>query len=291
MRKSLPLLLVLPAFLAGCHTYQQAFYTSPFNGAANDYHPLPQIIDSAHTAVYAQLTYLSNTGNNRNRDDIDAFRASFTVAHHNDFLQAYYGGDLALGGYKMAGWEDTIAGATLLYDPATLNEYAGSHSFGGVGFHGGANFVIPFTGGEWRIFGVEGTVYHEWGGYHSVRQALPDSAATLIARSPTYGTIGFTSELIGSLENGEFGFRMAIGRALGSPYWDPDLRDHNTGNYIHYRYVDLTAHLTHDRYTVFGQLAFATKSAGVSLGMAYRLNRPRNAPASKPHRREVLYRN
>jgi hypothetical protein len=69
------------------------------------------------------------------------------------------------------------------------------------------------------------------------------------------------------------------------------VRDHNAGNYIHYRYVDLTAHLTHDRVTVFGQLAFATKSAGVMLGMAYRLTRPRNAPASKPHRREVLYRN
>jgi len=276
--------------MSGCHTYQQAFFTSPFNGAANDYHPLPQIIDSAHTAVYVQGSWFSNTGNNSYRDDIDGFRGSFTVAHHNDFLQAWYGGDLSLGRYKMGTWQDSIYGAILLYKPDILNDYAGSHFFGGFGFHGGANFVIPTPGGEWRVFGVEGALHHEFGNYLSIRKELPDSAATLIARSPTYGTIGFTTELVGNLEHGDFGFRLAIGRALGSPYWAPNIRDHNNGDYIHYKYVDLTAHLTYERYTAYGQLCFATKSAGVNIGLAYRLNKPRKGPVPQPHRREILYR-
>ena len=54
-----PLYLFLAAccLLSGCYSVQQqAYYV---NGHSTDYHPLPQTIDSAHTAVYVQAASLS----------------------------------------------------------------------------------------------------------------------------------------------------------------------------------------------------------------------------------------
>lgn len=295
---SRPILTFLAAtslLLSGClRPPEQAYFTSPFNGYSNDYHPLPEVRDSAHTAVYTQASILTGDANVRSRDAVTAFRGSFTVAHHGKWLQAYYGGSLTLGGYHMGKWDTGYSnspywqGPPPQYSVGILNSYTGSHFFGGAGFHGGANLVIPFRDGEWRVFGVETSLYHEFGNYLSIRRKLPDTAATLIIRDPFYGTVGFSSELIGSVLHGEFGFRMSGGVVLGSLYKNPNIYDYASGNYLTYGYLSLTSHLTYGRYTGYGQLNFATKAFSLSLGMIYRLTRPRNTPPIPPHRRRQL---
>lgn len=299
MTTRLPLLLLgMAAFaLPACvPPPQQAFYTSPVNGYANQYHPLPQIIDSAHTAFYAEAGFYSGGVNTNGRDYQNTFHGSFTIAHHTDRIQAWYGGDLFLGSYHMGQWDTTgyhtyPAQSEVPFRPDVLNSYSGAHSFGSMGFHGGANFVIPMTKGEWRVLGVEGSVNHDFGQYYHIRKKLPDSAASIIARGPNYGTLGISSELIGSTSNGEFGFRMATGWALGKPYNRTNVYDYKREKYVSYGYFSMTTHFTHDRFTLYGQLNFATKADGVSFGLAYRLNKPRTAAPSLPHRRKVLLKN
>ena len=63
MNRSLPLLLLALStwLLTGCPTNQQAFFTSPFNGAANDCHPLPQVIDGFQPAIGRALDIMKDT--------------------------------------------------------------------------------------------------------------------------------------------------------------------------------------------------------------------------------------
>ncbi|HVU53468.1 MAG TPA: hypothetical protein VHD83_00360 [Puia sp.] len=296
MTKRLPLLLlggIACWALSSCKTPQQAFYASPVNGYSNQYNPLPQLIDSSHTAFYAGATFYSGSANSGGKDYQNTFIGSFTVAHHTDKFQAWYGGDLFLGSYHMGRWDTskyntTPSQSTVAFDQDILNSYSSAHSFGSVGFHGGADYVMPITKGEWRVIGIEGSLNHDFGSYYNIRKNLPDSAASIIARGPNYGTLGISSELIGSTAHGEFGFRMATGWALGAPYRNSGVYDYKREKYVAYGYFSMTTHFTHDRFTLFGQLQFATKADGISFGMAYRLNKPRTAPPSLPHRRKAL---
>ena len=298
MNRSLPLLLPIICLfvLPGCYPPpQQAYYASPVNGYAAQYHPLPQITDSAHTAFYAGAGFFSGSANTHGKDYLNAFHGSFTVAHHTGMLQIWGGPDLTLGTFHMGQWGvDSLVRtyprqSTVPFDPEVLNTYTGAHSFGSVGFHGGANLVIPINSGEWRVIGVEGSVNHEFGQYLAVRRKIPDTAASIIARGAAYGTFGVSSEIVGYTKNGEFGFRMGLGIVPGKPYTHPDVYDYSSGHYVSYSYLCLSTHYTYQQYTFYGQLNFATKADGISLGLTYRLNKPRVGPGKTSHRREVLY--
>jgi hypothetical protein len=300
MNKGLPLQLLLGSGLAlpGCFPPpQQAYFASPVHGYSDEYHPLPRLTDTAHTAVYAQAGYFTGNANTLERDNLNAFHGSVTIAHHSGIFQAWYGGDLNLGNYNMGHWDTTRdlqfspPQSSVPFNAEILNSYSGSHFFGAAGFHGGANFVLPTGSGEWRIIGMEGSFNHEFGKYLDIRQQLPDTVASIIARGANYGTLGIYTELVGSSKNGEFGFRMGLGRALGQPYWNPNVYDYKSAHYITYRYFNMGAHYTHGIYTFYGQLNFATKTDGASLGIAFRLNKPRIAPARTSHKREVPYKN
>ncbi len=286
-RSILILLLASIILLPGCFSVpiQHAYFPSPLNGIANDYHPIPLVRDSAHTAVYAQGAFLAGTANSKNRDDISAFRTSLTVAHHSKHFQAYYGGNLTLGNYHMGLWDSGYAGSsTPKYNADILNSHSGPHFFGGAGFHGGANFVIAGRDAEWRVLGIETSLNHEFGDYLSLRRQLPDSAATLLVRKSFFGTLGLSSELVGVTANGEFGFRLSVGRVLGNPYWNPHIFDFESLTPLRYWYSTFSFHYTQGRYTGFGQLNSGSKAFAFSLGLAYRLSRPRNAPLKPLHR-------
>jgi len=298
MNRSLPLLLLILSLFAlpGCYPPpQQAYYASPVNGYATQYHPLPQITDSTHTAFYAEAGFFAGSANTHGKDYLNAFHGSFTIAHHTGRLQAWYGGDLSLGTFHMGQWDTGNIGRTyprqqtVPFNPYVLDLYSGAHSFGSVGFHGGVGVVLPINNGEWRIFGLEGSVNHEFGQYLAIRQKLPDTAASIIARGAAYGTFGINSEMVGSTKNGEFGFRMALGTVLGKPYANPQVYDYRSEHYVSYGYLCLSTHYTYQKYTFYGQLNFATKADGISIGLAYRLNKPRVGPGRTSHRREVLY--
>src|ERR1700733_8497918 len=276
------ILLTLPAltlFLPGCLVVQpQAYYVSPFNGNTGNYQTIPMRSDSVRHAFYAGAAFLTGSANTRGKDYFNAFHASLSRSQNVGILQAYYGVDLTLGSYFTGRW-DSVAEYIFnqVYAPhlsySLLNQYTGNHFFGGTGFNGGMNLVIPFEKREWRIIGVETSLRHEFGNYLRFRKGLPDSAATLDAKSSFFGTAGLTSEFIGKTKTGQFGFKWAYGWVLGSEYQNLQIYDNSTETYLRYRYFNFSFHYTYTRYTGYMQLNTAAKATAFHLGFNYRLTR------------------
>lgn len=296
-RLYLYLILAEGCALSSCSTVQQqAYYVSPINGHPNDYQPLPQTIDSAHTAVYAHAAFLNGGANQDRTDGVKAFRTSVTVAHHSGILQAYYGADLTLGTYHLGKW-DTFYKVPLLRaippaNMAFLNSQSGNRSFGGVGFKGGANLVWSFPRWEWRYIGMETSMHQEFGEYLSFRKKLPDTAATLNIRNPFFATLGFSTEIVRRTWHGEWGFRFATGWALGDAYRNTEVYDFESGKKLKYWYGNFSFHYTYERYTGYLQLNGATQARSLNIGVHYRFTRPRNdTEAQYPRHRHYRKRN
>jgi hypothetical protein len=280
-------LLVIAAFatlIAGCAGPQQAFYVSPFNGNNTEYHTIPKRGDSVHKALYGSVSFFKATANTNNVDDLWGVHASIYAAHQYDFVQFYYGASLSLGSYNMGQWAyapsvpssylSSYSTSNSYYaNTDQLNTYTGGYTFGGLGFQGGINAVVPIGIGEWRLLGVETSVIHEFGNYLSLRRQMPDSIATLINRSSLFATVGIYSELIGHVREGEFGFRWAYGTALGHAYSDPGIEDNDTGSPLRYLYFNFSFHYTYHRMTAYVMINQATKVTGEQAGINYRLTR------------------
>ena len=279
MPKKIYLYLVLgfsPAILPGC-VVRQAFFVSPFNGNNLEYHPMPRAGDSIRAAVYSSLTYSNGSANDFGTDYLWSLHLSVHAAHQHDHIQFHYGLGLTFGDYTMGSWRVdsgygySLTPNTALPTAAQLNSYSGRYSFGGVGFQGGINGVAPFRHGEWRYLGLETSVTQEFGNYLAVRKTIPNSIATLIIRSPTFATLGVTSEIVGYDGNTEFGFKWAFGWALGRPYSNPGVIDNKSGDELRYMYVNLTLHVTYRRFTTYFQYNNATKASVLFFGINYRL--------------------
>ena len=270
------LTLAAPAaalLISGCSTPKQAYYVSPFNGNNSEYHPIPKQGDSVHAAVYGNFSFFKGNANYSGIDDYWGMNSSVYAAHSYTNLQFYYGATLSLGSYDMGHWtgaQPTPGGYTS-GNPEQLNLLTGGHSFGGLGFQGGINAVIPIPIGEWRLLGVETSVMHEFGNYLSVRQHMPDSIATMVIRSATFATVGASSELVGHTREGEFGFRWSYGVALGNEYINPGVYDLSSGSTLHYTYFTFSFHYTYQRMTGFLMLNQATKSSGWQTGVNFQL--------------------
>jgi hypothetical protein len=269
-------LAISPAILPGC-VVRQAFFVSPFNGNNLEYHPIPKAGDSIHTAVYSSLTYSNGSANDFGTDYLWSLHLSVHAAHQYDNVQFHYGLGLTLGDYTMGSWRvDTGYGYSLtpntaLPTAAQLNTYSGRYSFGGVGFQGGVNGVMSFRRGEWRYLGLETSVTREYGNYLAVRREMPDSIATLINRSPTFATVGLTSEIVAHNRTGEFGFKWALGWALGNSYSNPGIVDNTNGDQLRYMYFNFTFHYTFRQVTSYLQFNDATKARMIFFGITYRL--------------------
>lgn len=289
------LLFVLTSLLlTGCLTDRQhASYVSPFNGNSQTYHTLPMYTDSARKAVYAQATFLTGKANDNNTDQLKGATASAYVANHFGKFQSYYGLDLTMGCYDVrkydTGYHDFFGDAIALRNspslpPVTapqLAGYAGSRFFGGVGISGAINLVKPFRNGEWRYFGLEGTLHREFGDYLSFRKKLPDSLAPILVRNPLFATIGYTTEIIGRTRRGEYGFRLSNGMVLGGAYLH--LHDTVGTDELSYTYINLAFHYTYERYTGYVQMETGYRGITYHLGFVYRFGRPR-LPAKEPSR-------
>jgi len=284
MRKTpfvLPLLFLSGFLLPGCFTVpQHSYYVSPFNGNNEGYHALPLLKDSAHTAVYGGVSLFNGSANDYGNDHLSGGQITAHVAHHTGRMQFFYGLDLTLGSYSLGKWDSGYTGAFFRARTSPpmhadiLNTYAGGKFFGGAGFSGGANYCLPFKDGEWRVWGVETSLHREFGDYLSFRRQLPDSVATFIVRNPFFGTVGWTTELIGQTRHGEFGFRLADGWVLGSDYKDNFV----SGYRMHYHYFTLSFHYTYEQFTPYLQIGGGAKSSAIKLGLQVRLGRPRVAP-------------
>ncbi|HLX67124.1 MAG TPA: hypothetical protein VKR41_09015 [Puia sp.] len=265
------------ATLPGC-IVRQAFFVSPFNGNNLEYHPIPKAGDSIHAAGYSSLSYSNGSANDFGTDYLWSLHLSVHAAHQYNHVQFHYGLGLTLGDYTMGRWRvDTgyrgysFTPNTALPTAAQLNSYSGRYSFGGVGFQGGINGVMPFSRGEWRYLGVETSVTREYGNYLAVRKQMPDSIATLINRNPTFATVGMTTEIVGHVRSGEFGFKWALGWALGHRYSNPGIVDNTNGDPLRYMYFNFTFHYTYRQLTSYLQFNDATKARLIFAGVNYRL--------------------
>lgn len=252
----LPLLL-----LCGC--VEHRYYVSPFNGNNGTYHPIPTKSDSVKSGYYAGAGIAVGSANDEGVDDVFAFHTSISGGHTLGALQGFYSFSFAAGNYKV--------------DSADGVNHPGNKAFSGFGFEGGLNAVVPFSNGEWRIIGVETSLWNESGKYLHFRKALPDAGATssdaidLVIKNATFRTLGGYTEIIADQGNMTFGLRLAAGTVLSrhysfiDPYSEPPYRREK------YRYVSLTTHLTRKRYTGFLKLNLATKASTALFGLNYRI--------------------
>ena len=290
------LFLAAGAFCAcGVTRPQQAFYVNPFNGASDGYHALPMHTDTVKTAAYVRVSGFAGSANDLQTDHFGGANASFYVAHHGDCWQAYYGIDGTLGGYNLGTWrqQERDNYDMVLLNPIAifflqnnsylapakadqLNTYHGGYTYGGLGFSGGWNAVVPMGQGEWRFIGIETALHQEFGQYRRLRQNMPDSIAGYINRNPFYGTLGLTTEFVFRTKTGDFGFRLAGGSILGSGYHTTGVYDSSMTQPLHYNgYGSFSAHFTTGRYTVYYQATSASKASSSQLGFIYRFGDPR----------------
>ncbi len=268
--------------------HQQAYYTSPFNGSAESYHPLPLHTDSARTALFVQGSAFTGTANDLSTDDCSGGSVSVQLAQHQGMWQWWGGLDLTAGGYSLGNWHNRYTTNSFLinYDrqflaPATadqLNALSGARFFGGAGFSGGVNAMVPLGNvgqGEWRFLGIEWNLHDEFGDYLHLRRRMADSLATYIVRQPFFGTLGLGSEWIFRTKKGDFGFRLGHGWVLGSAYHPNDLFDSVSEKDLHYSYSSLAFHFTWGQNTVYVLGEDATKGGSVRVGFVYRFGRPR----------------
>jgi hypothetical protein len=279
------LLLIIGVVFTGCVAIRkQAYYVSPLNGNAEDYHTLPLVKDSAHTAFYARTAFYWGGANDRHNDHLDGWSFSGYRAHHFGLFQCFYGLDLSLGTYNVGKWDTTYSLLSLLtytyWTPpgtsAKLAPFAGDKFYGSTSFSGGINAVLPFDrGGEWRFLGVETSLHREFGEYLAFREQLPDSLVTQVVKNRFFGTLGITSEIIRQTGYGEWGFRAAGGWVLGSSYNHLKIFDNVSQRSLAYSYFDLSFHMTFGRFTSYFQMDAGTHATTGRMGVVFRITRPR----------------
>jgi len=245
--------------------HQKAYFGSPVNAMNNSYRTIPLQSDSLKTAFYAGAAFSDASTNDWGHDYCYSFQTNFSASHNFKNIQAYYGASVLLGSYKMNSYFPE--GNDPSVNGQILNQYAGKISFGAVGFNGGLDVVVPIRGGgEWRLIGIETSVYKEFGDYLTVRKQLPDSAATFIARKNCFATIGGYTEIADKTKYGSFGIKCSLGTILEKEY-------HNVEGIGDYAYFSFALAPTIRKWTPYVQANLATKASGVLLGLNYRIGK------------------
>jgi hypothetical protein len=259
------IIYVFLVLLYSCKYYPAAYYSSPVNSLTNTYHTIPLQSDSSRSAYYINAAISSGSANDRAHDKVFSFQTSFSASNNFKNFQMYYGGGLVLGQYKFNHYAGDYHSDII--DFQALDQYAGNYFFGAVGFNAGMDVVVPFPlGGDWRLLGVETSLYKDFGNYFSVRKQLPDTAATFIARGNSLATIGFYSEIVDKTKYGSFGVKCSAGWMLGKDY-------HYVGGIGNYGYLNFTLAPTIRRWTPYLQANFATKAASAMAGVNYRIGK------------------
>jgi hypothetical protein len=274
------LLLACTLVLTGCYVNRQAVYVSPFNGNSNTYHTLPLRADSLASALFVNAAYASGSvnytqgtdklsNNAPGSDYVHSFQLSVYRTHNLGSFELYYGLTGSLGNYTLNKFDSLGNDPSVNYQ--LINQNAGKKFFGGYGASGGLDLVIPFSdGGEWRVIGFETTFTHEFGDYLQFRKQFPDSAATYIARSNFYGTIGGFTEFIWGRYS-HFGIRLEKGAVMGSAYNNLQILDASSGATLKYHYFSLTFSEMMERWTLYFQVNTATKAGFLQGGINFRV--------------------
>lgn len=264
-------LLLIASGLCGC--FHQGYYVSPFNGMTASYRTMPLHGDSVKKASYFNAALFTGAGNDAGRDKKTAIGLDFSRSHNFGQFQAHYGAGITAGSYHLTLYDGFRGGPAGTY--MSVNDRNGHYFFGGAGVDAGINFVVPGHNLEWRMLGVETSLRHEFGNYLKLRKSLPDTLTALIIRDRFFGTIGYSTELLGHVsKSGIMGVKMSYGSTIGANYRDPNGYRNNhyvTGMVFHY--FNIAAHYTQDRYTFYLQSCVAAKTNHFSCGLNLRLGK------------------
>ncbi|HLY68787.1 MAG TPA: hypothetical protein VKR53_03590 [Puia sp.] len=265
MKQNAIAFLIASIFLQSCFRF--AYYVSPFDTNNNTYHAIPLRSDSVKSALLVSGSFFSGITNELGeRDGIYDFRTNIYRTHNIGFFELYYGLDLTLGNYAVNKYDSFGNSHTVNY--TIINKNAGSKFFGGVGLNGGFDFAIPLGKSEWRI-GLEFSEQNEFGNYLKFRKELSDSAATFIARDPSFVTISWTSEFAFRTKYGSWGLKLASGKVLNGAYQQLN-QSINQGSESFYN-MSFAFQYTNKRFTGFIMESISPLTLSIQLGCIYQI--------------------
>ena len=255
------------------------YYLNAFNGNNHYYHSIPLKTDSIRSATYLSSNIALGSAN-FTQNGVKSITINLHRSQTFNFFQAHYGLDFSIGRYHVT---REFPRLNSIYDTAIINEInknSGAKFFGGYGFEGGLNIVVPIkkNGSEWRILGIETSMQNEFGEYLKFRRNLTDSAAQENMKSSFFPTIGITTEIITKTRKGSFGYKIAIGTSLKKEDQNKiGLSGILTSNSDNPFYFVQTIHWTENKWTTFFQVNFATYCAFLQGGFNYKLELKHNS--------------
>jgi len=256
IKKLLLFISPLALLLGGCSEYN--YLQSPFTSNSNPYHAIPLQSDSISGATYISTSFTAGSANIDLKDYLLGFRAAVHRANTFGNFHLYYGTNISVGTYHMSPDDYNYQ---YISDPSFRT---GNKFFGGVGFNGGFNVLVPLrNGGEWRVVGLEGSAHNEFGEYLAFRRKIPDSLGVNY-KYPWMGAVGITTEIIARRRSGtKIGYKLAMGLGTTSL--------HDNYSYSNYTpvYVSNTLHFGKDNWVTFFQLNFGSYTVNFQFGVNF----------------------
>lgn len=271
MKKTPYLLFAVIFIIQSCSTNYSSF-VSPLEATSFQYHTIPLQSDSVKSATYfsANVSLGSSLSNN---DFMYSFQANIHRSHNFGFLQAYYGAGILAGSYRFDRFNDYN------YYPGTYNSFPSPKFFGAYGINGGINAVFNFGNFEWRVFGMEGSVYNEFGEYINFRKTASDSTSSVRETNSLTKTLGGTTEFLWKRRRGSiFGYKMAIGG-----FFIADKNFHSLEYYQKPMYFSNTLHLTKGNMTAFWQMNIGSYLSTFQMGINYKLGNKKPSNTNTYH--------
>lgn len=258
--------LAIAALISSCKT--QSYYVSPALGN-NHYVTQPLQNGDEKSAFYANGSFTTGLANEYLRDAQYSFQANAYNVHQFSLFKGWYGGGLSLGSYE-------VGYSSLLINYAGERNINGKKFYGTANLEGGMSFVWPFRYGEWRVIGVSGNLYNEFGNYLSFRKSVNKDSVSGVATSATLGSLGFSSEFVGKLRRGEIGYAIQYNTMLGPQYSDLDFGKGATNAAGYHRqrygYFATTFHVTINRATYYTQANVGNRILSFQCGINYKIS-------------------
>jgi len=251
---------IIPSVLAGIIFFstscRETAFLSPHNTNANYYHSIPLKSDSIKAATYGNAVFTFGGANELWTDGVFAFQTGVDRAFNFNNFQARLGGDITLGNYD-------INGNDLINDSVT-NHPSLNKFFGGRGFKGAINYVMPFDNnlGEWRVIGLETSFENEFGDYLKFRKSFSSNDAMALQTADWVNNLGLYTEFaFKDKRRTSLGFKLAAGKTIVSS-------DKYFGNSIIHTpsYYSGTFWISNKRVTGFLQFNKGTYSFSMQLG-------------------------
>ena len=266
--------VVILSLFAKCTTSN--YYLNSLNGNHHYYHSIPLKSDSIVSALYFGSSI--DLGAANYSDGVKSFGANIYRTHSFGIIQAYYEAGVTIGRYNVIKKRPDPYGSRDTTRINTYNNMTGPKFFGGYGFDGGLNIVVPVgrKGSEWRIIGFETSLQEEFGNYLKFRKNLPDSVSIINMKSSFFPTIGFSTEIVCKVFNTSIGYRISIGTSLKKENENKfGLRGILTADGHNPFYFIQTYHYTYQNWTLYGQLNIASYSIFLQGGFNYKLGTKR----------------